>query len=81
MFRLNKIKKRIDKFSEICYTLDTVKKGEQNMYEFTFRNMITGERIILFGKSCDSTLRAAGHDPMEWACEHIYDTFEEKRVW
>lgn len=51
------------------------------MYEFTFRNMITGERIILFGKSCDSTLRAAGHDPMEWACEHIYDTFEEKRVW
>ena len=57
-------------------------KGGYKMFEITIRNLITGEYVIIGAKSCnDNALRAAGYDPMEWACEHIYDSFEERRVW
>ena len=51
------------------------------MFEFTVHNVNTGEVRILWGNSCDSALRAAGYDPLDWACTHIYDDCEERRVW
>lgn len=51
------------------------------MFEFSLVNVITGEDMILFGRSLDKEMEKAGLNPMEWRCYHIYDNFEEKRVW
>ena len=51
------------------------------MFEFTVQNLNTGEVKILWGYSCDGALWAAGYDPCDWTCMHIYDSFEERRVW
>ena len=51
------------------------------MFEFSLVNNITGEYKILFGHSLDGAMREAGLNGFDWTCYHIYDSYEERRVW
>jgi hypothetical protein len=51
------------------------------MFEYSIRSKYTGEYDIIFGYSLASALSAAGLSDEEWECYHVYDGFEEERVW
>ena len=51
------------------------------MFEYSIRSKYTGEHDIIFGYSLAGALRDAGLSDEEWECYHVYDSFEEERVW
>ena len=51
------------------------------MFEYSIRSKYTGEHDIIFGYSLTGALRDAGLSDEEWECYHVYDSFEEERVW
>ena len=51
------------------------------MFEYSIRSKYTGEYDIIFGYSLVGALHAAGLSVDEWECYHVYDNFEERRVW
>ena len=78
VFRLNK---SIDKYSLLWYTGYNKRKGFYKMFEYSIRSKYTGEHDIIFGYSLAGALRDAGLSDEEWECYHVYDDFEEERVW